>query len=266
MSDTQTLEQAVETPTPQAAQEAAAEETPAAETAATEEAESPAPPRYLVDGDPVEDEYALLDHPKLKPHMERQERRLEEKYRGQYEEQFKQATQKWETTKLHDDLSTELGRLRNAVSDSDVEGAEKVLARLDRMTEPYSKTYQETLRIEGQNAAAGTFYAAIKGQLSRRESDEFEDFIERKQPNWPEALDEFVKLKVGEQVKSLKAEIQKRDDTIERMKAEGRTGQGPNLAPSTPGGGGLYSQMTREQRAALSPEERDALVAREIGA
>jgi hypothetical protein len=49
-------------------------------------------------------------------------------------------------------------------------------------------------------------------------------------------------------------------------KAEARDGQGPDTRARGAGGNPPYSQMTPEQRAALTPAQRDAAAARELGA
>ena len=265
MTDTTTeLKPALETPGPQAA----AEEVAPPETGATEPAEEQPPevtPRYLIDGEPVEDEYAILDHPKLKPHIERHEQRVEETLRGQYEERLTQATQKWESTNLHNALSTEMGRVMDRLSDSDLERTDKVLTRLERMVEPYLEPYRQSLRTEGAEGLNRVFYDALLGPLDRKSRDEFEDTAKTKRGlTWPDAIEEWSKLRFGVKEADYKRQLQAKDDVIERMKAEGRTGQGPNLAPSGSGGGKQYSQMTAEERSKMSPQERDAAVAREL--
>ena len=63
-----------------------------------------------------------------------------------------------------------------------------------------------------------------------------------------------------------KAREEGRKAALEDVAAQNRAGKGPDMTPKGGGGGKPYSQMTREERVALSPEQRDAAVAREIGA
>ena len=45
----------------------------------------------------------------------------------------------------------------------------------------------------------------------------------------------------------------------------GNPDRNPDMTPKTPAGGKSYSQMTREERSKLTPQEIDRLVVQELG-
>jgi hypothetical protein len=103
----------------------------------------------------------------------------------------------------------------------------------------------------------------MANSLRARDRDAFEKFVEDSKGGWPDAFKEYVRLASAKELADKDAEIARLNDIVGRQKVEGRSGQGPNLASTTSGGGKLYSQMSREERSKLSPQERDAAIARE---
>lgn len=247
-TETTTLEPGTEIPSPlEAAEVVATAETDAA--AAPEEPAKPSEeaPRYLIDGEPVADEYALLDHPKLKPHLERQDRRTEERLRGTLEAQYSQDARAREATQMHNALMTELGRIKKAIPEGEDFGDS--VERLEALVAPANEAYQENVRAEGRKAGASmmssAFYGILADGLDRKSRDEFEDVVQKDASlQWQDVLKLRDRLLY---VEKHKAEIQELKDTIERNKVDAREGKGPNLTPTGAGGGGIdtYEEAAR---------------------
>ena len=250
MTETETTTQTLPTPTETAEAETTLEEGAApAEPAAEAETQPDAEIPWAT----ITDAYDLLDHEAVKPHLERRDRRVEQDLRSQYEGQLQQATRDWESTQLHQTVAGYAGNILEKLEGGDYEGSSRLLDKLEKLVSPYSEDFQRNLKSQGAQGASASLYKALTDSLDRRSRDEFEDLVSKgRNLSWSDALDEWSKLRFGATEKNLKAEIQKRDDTIARLKAEGRTDKGPSLTQSAPGGGRPsaqeYAAATSQQR------------------
>jgi hypothetical protein len=247
-------------PTPTEAQEAAATEAPAEAAPPTE-----TPPAEEPTSEPQTfDPYEALDREEMRPVLEQRDKRTRREIETQLQGEYEEKTRSWESQQTANTLAGYYGNLLQRIADMDGEGFEKAVASMQAFAEPLMKDFRESIRKTEASLAATGLYAHMATSLKTRDRDAFEKYVEDNRVGWPDAFKEYVRLATSEQLSDKDAEIGRLRDTIERMKAEGRTDKGPNLATSTPGGGKRYSQMTREERAALSPAERDAAVAREL--
>jgi len=127
------------------------------------------------------------------------------------------------------------------------EGTDWGLRQLARVSGDPNVLPELYLRLQNENLSDEQFATEFLDRLAEsRSTTRIKDAVEK------------ATAPKDKEIAQLKA-------TIEKMKATTRSQEGPNTAQSTGGGGGKpYSQMNREERAALSPEERDAAVAREM--
>lgn len=238
---------------------------PAPVTEAAEEAPAAEEQKPTSSWATLTDPYEVLDLPDFSPVLERRDKRVRDQFQAEADQTVQEKTKQWESNQLKRSLDGYVGSITDAITNADVEGASRIMDKLETLMQPYTEEHSRTQLNAGARVQADAVKTALVDSLDRRAQDEYEEWIERHPgATWKTAIDEFLRMKVSAVETKYKAELQKRDDTIERMKTEGRSGQGPNLTPSASGGGRLYSQMTREERMALSPAERDALTAREM--
>ena len=248
-----TPSEAVEEPTSQEAAPEATPDTPAATA------------KFGFTDDP----YEVIDHEDLKPVLERKISRERDTIRAELDTEFAEKTRKWESTQSYQTISGHMGRVLQAIEDGNLEGAARTIERLEGLMAPHAEEQVKEYRTEGASGAANHMWGLLKDSLKgadTRTQDEFDD-LGRSGASWPKIFDAYVEARTSKMVREHKSEMDSLKLQIEELKT-GVRGSGPNgaaTAGSTAGGGKLYSQMTAEERAALTPAERDALVARELG-
>ena len=126
-----------------ATSEEAAAEAPPAEEAVQPEPETPSP--FAT----VHDPYEVLEHPEVKPLVERQMRRTEERLAAEYQQRQETETKNWEATNLFQTIAGTTGRILERLQEGDIDASEKLISRLESLTKPFEPTYQNQLRAEG---------------------------------------------------------------------------------------------------------------------
>jgi hypothetical protein len=273
MADTKTLtDTTVPTPTEVAeapkteAEEASAKETtPSDETDAevrTEETKTDeeAPP-WAATRDP----YDVLELEELKPHLERRDRRNEERVRADYQKQYEEATGSWKATEAHAQLASIYGNILQKLEDGDSDTVGKLVGRLEQAVEPYSESYKKGLQAEGSQETAKELYGAVMGSLDPRGQDELQDYLSTaRNANWGDVLKKRDEIREGRSKKTTSDTITSLESQLEALKAKVRP-DGPDTVPKGGGGGKKYSELTSEERRAMSSGEIDAMQARERG-
>ncbi len=249
----------VEAPKTEAVETPAEETKPEAEPTETKPEETPEQPAWADKADP----YDVLELEEFKPHLERRDRRVEERIRQNYQGQLEEATGNWKATEAHKQLAGIYGNILQKLQDSDVENTERLVGRLEEAIEPYKESYRKTIKAEGSKEAATELYGAVLGSLDHRGQDELQDYASTaRNASWGDILKKRDEIREGRSKKTTSDKITSLEAQIEDLKAKARP-EGPDTAPKGGGGGGKYSDMTAEQRAALSNEERDRLAAQE---
>lgn len=271
---------ATQTDLPSPAEVAEAPVTPAEETVAAEptpppepveepapSAEETPPPFATIKGQALEDAYGVLDHDEMKPHLERRDRRVDDRIRQEYQGQFEEAKKGLESTHAHKTLAGIYGNILQKLQDSDIEGTARLIDRLETAIEPYKEGHDKGLRSEGAMSASRQILGQFQASLGRREQEEFEDFYATsRNATWKDIIDRYVELRGVATKKPLQDENTSLKAENETLKERIRSGRGPDLTPAGGGGGTKkYSEMTPEERKALTSEEVDALLARERG-
>ena len=241
---------ATQTDLPSPAEAAEAPATPAEgapePVTAPETAEEPAPsveepekPYATIKGQPLEDAYGVLDHEEMKPHLERRDRRVDETIRQEYQGQFDEAKKGLEATHAHKTLAGIYGNILQKLQDSDIEGATRLIDRLDTAIEPYKETHAEGLKSEGKMTASRELLGAFHGSLGRREQEQFEDFCTtRRNASWKDIIDHYVELRGVSTKKPLQEKVTSLETQLEEAKRRIREGGGaPDLTPKGGGGG-----------------------------
>lgn len=180
-------------------------------------------------------------------------------------------------------------RANREASQAAMQGVEEIKGLLVRGLRDGSITEQGLADAFGSNAQAMYVYDILRTapvglsavtefmglltadnpELAQRYAGRVADMVtgfDTKEAIVEDFLDDIVTAKVDAAKKPLQAKIRSLEAELERTKANGRDGQGPPQTQGASSGSKPYSQMTREERADLTPEQRDAAIAREIGA
>ena len=263
-----------ELPTPTETLEAQAtsvEEAAAQPVLAGEEGEKPGPEEAPPAWASIRDPYDLLEHDEVKPYLERRDRRIQEGLTAEYQGKLEAATKEWESTNLHQSLAGYVGRITDLLGGltPDVEGADRLLGRLESLAKPFEETYRDTFRNEGRNNALGGVLAVFKDGLDLRRQDEIEDMVRNPRTTWGDLLKQRIKMGAEKERETGRKEGREegRKAALEDIAARerGNPDRNPDMTPKTPAGGKSYSQMTREERSKLTPQEIDRLVVQELG-
>jgi hypothetical protein len=231
----------VEVPTPAEVVEAPkteAVETPAEETKPEAEPtetkpEAEEPPAWAGTRDP----YDVLELEEFKPHLERRDRRVEERMRTEYQGQYEQAVGNWKATEAHKQLAGIYGNILQKLQDSDVDNTEKLIGRLEEAVEPYSDAYKKGIKAEGSREAATELYGAVLGSLDHRGQDELQDYLATtRNAGWGDILKRRDEIREGKVKQSSSDKITSLEAQIEALKATKRPG-GPDTTPKGGGGG-----------------------------
>ena len=242
--------------------EAQASQNGASEPAAGEDTEIAPPVEEGTDATPVEpapfDPYEALDREEMKPVLEQRDKRAERELRARLDGEYSEKTRNWEATQTANTLAGYVGNILQKVSDSDSDGMDRSVQSLIQFAQPLMNDFKSAVRGEEARNAAGALSVHMSQSLGRaKDRDAFDSFVENKSPSWQDAFKEYVRLASEERLREKDSEIANLNDVIGRMKAEGRTGQGPRTTGS-PGGGGIntYEEASRRYNLPIGHPEK----------
>ena len=233
--------------------EAAATETEAAaeEVTLAETVETPAPTAWANIPDP----YDVLDLPDFQPHLERRDRRVRAEADAQVAQQVEERTKTWESSKLYSSLHGFVGTITEKLDGADLDGADKVLGRLEALVQPYQKEWGDTYRQAGILELRDFLLPIMTEGFDRRSRDEWDDFVADPRNNdWKKILAKRDEMVLSKEVE---AEVKKQLETArkalsEQLRAEGREGVKPDLA--TKGVDATINNMEEADRRYALPE------------
>ncbi len=182
----------------------------------------------------VEDPYDVIELEDFKPILERRSGLIEERLREDYEGRLVAATKNWESTNTHSTLSGIVGNLTEQLEASNLEGAEKAIARLEKFREPYMEAHERDLQGRGATAMAGQNLRQMLGLLDVRSQEVLYDLARKTQGSWEPVFKKFLEL--GGKKDFERGLKENRDAAAEREKLEARKGKGANLTPGSPAG------------------------------
>ena len=149
------------------------------------EGETPPPPWAT-----VADPYDVLNLDEFKPHLERRIARERETLDTQLKAEYAQKTSDWESTNVHNTIAGYVGTIDQKLDLGDYDGAEKILAKLEKFRDPYTAPYQERLRGEGAAFKVNEVINALASRLNPRGQDELKDIV-RTAKNWDDVLKKY---------------------------------------------------------------------------
>jgi hypothetical protein len=197
--------------------------------------EAPTPTEPIVPGF-TGDPYDVLELDDFKPILERRSGLIEEGLREDFQGRLEAATKNWESTNTHKTLSGIVGNLTEQLEASNLEGAEKAIARLEKFREPYMEAHENGLQGKGATAMANQSLRNMLNLLDVRSQEVLYDLAKRTQGSWEPVFKKFLEL--GGKKDYERGLTENRDAAAEREKLESRQGKGANLAPGSPAGGG----------------------------
>ena len=183
----------------------------------------------------------------FKPVLDSHTRRVHEELEAQFRTALGDATQRWESGKLHGQLAGHYGSLLEKLEELDeqgVAGAAKLLDKLEALSEPYRETYRGEIARGQANRDAATFRQTFLGGLRPRERDEMERFIGAAK-DWDSVLKQYVKLHEPKMRERIEGEIRERVEA--ELRAEKRAADGEPVAPAGGGGGGAVTYRTKAE-------------------
>jgi hypothetical protein len=183
----------------------------------------------------VEDPYDVIELDDFKPILERRSGLIEERLREDYEGRLQAATKNWESTNTHSTLSGIVGNLTEQLEASNLEGADKAIARLEKFREPYMEAHEKGLKGEGASAQVNQSLRDMLGLLDVRSQEALYDLARKTNGIGEPVLKKFLEL--GGKKDFERGLKENRDAAAEREKLEARKGQGANLTPGSPAGG-----------------------------
>ena len=227
---------------------------PAAEEAAQPEPESEPPKESPFAS--VYDAYDLLEHPEVKPLIERQTRRAEERLAAEFEQKLQEETSVWEARETFKTLAGIQGRILEQLTDGNYEIPEKLIGKLESIAKTSEPAYQEHFKRVGAMSTFEVALAALKEGLDMRRQDELEDLRRQRGTTWSDLISRRVKMGAERE-----REIGRKEGMGEGRKAalndiaareRGNPDRNPDMAPKGAGGG----RPTIAQYTAATPEQR----------
>ena len=213
----------------QATEKAAEPQTTPAEGQTPTELAEPIVPGFT--GDP----YDVLELEDFKPILERRSGLIEEGLREDFQGRLEAATKNWESTNAHKALEGITGTLTEQLEASNLEGAEKAIARLEKFREPYMEAHERDLQGKGATAMANQSLRDMLNLLDVRSQETLYDLARKTNGSWEPVFKKFLEL--GGKKDFERGLKENRDAAAEREKLEARKGQGANLTPGSPAGG-----------------------------
>ena len=199
------------------------------------------PPFAVLKGQKIADEYELLDHDLVKPHLERQLRRDRETLQGQYDAAVKETKETLEAVNENRLFANYVGNLLQKMREEDLPGAE-VLAEKFIGALQKKESYDKALSTAGMMNANKTVLETLSTTLGRREQDQFEDWkAQHRDATWKDIVDRYVELRAVTAKKPLQDEVTSLKAENEKLKQRLREGKGPDLERGTGG------PMSREE-------------------
>jgi len=232
------------TPT-EAAQDTTTEAVTPEEVSAEPEASQEEPPAWAS----IRDPYDLLDHPEIQPVFEREVKRRTQETETRITQEADSRVKDWEATNAYRTLAGYYGNLIEKLEAGDMEGAGRVLERLEKTTEPFTQRVLVAQRDEGRIEQARDFFQTLRSRFDRRTQDRFDEMVERK-AGWDKLLD-FLEEE-GKKGRTHREDAARQKAVAEQAKAQARSTEGPNLAQGASSSG----RPTPQQYAAASREQR----------
>ncbi len=186
---------------------------------------------------PELDPYEVLARPEFKEHLQRRDGRIEENLRGQYNQQLEERTKNWESTQVYQTFNALTGNLSARLEESNLEGADRMLSKLEKLREPYSEAYRKQQQDAGSTATATQLFGLLMNGLGVREQDELRDAA-GPGSQWKDIVEKFGALKQkgadDRAYKRLKDERGAAGAASERVQQAKERGAVGALAPGSP--------------------------------
>jgi hypothetical protein len=116
------------------------------------------------DGEVYKDEFAVLDHPKIKETNRFRDERMRNELQQSYNTRYEKATKDWESLQAHQTINGLVGNLQARLDESNFDGADRIIAKLEKFREPYMESYERQIQdIAGLRKSNEVFGLLMEG-------------------------------------------------------------------------------------------------------
>ena len=207
--------------------------------------EEPAPPPAWAE---TRDAYDVLDLPEFKDILITRDTRVAEQLRQDYKQRYEQDTKEWESTQVAQSINGMIGGIISKLDSGDFEGADRAIAKLEKLREPYSSNYQTLLQNDGATQMANQVFGLLQNSLDLRSQNDLIAARNTPNANWPSIIKAYGDLRekgADERAyKRLKAE--RNSAQAAQQQVQQAAGAGPNLAPGSPAGGRSDAELLKD--------------------
>ena len=231
----------VEEPQPTAATEP---EQPAPEAG---EAVPEEPSFATIEGETFKDEFAILDHPKVKETLRFRDERMRNELQQDFNGRYEKATKDWESLQAHQTINGLVGNLQARLDESNFDGADRIIAKLEKFREPYMESYERQIQdIAGLRKSNEVFGILMEG-LDMRGQHEL-NILAQTTGDWKKIVakrDEILKVTAKETARQ-EGLREGRAAQAAQQQVQQAQGAGPNLAPGSPAGGRSDAELLKD--------------------
>lgn len=195
----------------------------------------PEPSFATIEGEVYKDEFAILDHPKVKETLRFRDDQVRNELQQDFNGRYEKATKDWESLQAHQTINGLIGNLQARLDESNFDGADRIIAKLEKFREPYMESYERQIQdIAGTRKSTEVFGILMEG-LDMRGQHEL-NILAQTTGDWKKIVakrDEILKTAAKEAA---------RQEGLKEGKAAASAAQpvGPGagvLAPGSPAGG-----------------------------
>lgn len=228
---------------------------------AAPETEQPAPeagepvpetPFATIEGEPFKDEFAVLDHPKVKETLRFRDERVRGELQQDFAGRYEKATKDWESLQANQTINGLIGNLTARLDESNFDGADRIIAKLEKFREPYMESYERQIQDIAGHRKSNEVFAILMEGLDMRGQHEL-NVLAQTTGDWKKIV-----AKRDEILKTTARESGKQEGLRENRAAVAAlqpVGPGPTvLAPGSPVGSDRY---TAEQWTAMTTAQRN---------
>lgn len=125
-------------------------------------------PFATIEGESFKDEFAILDHPKVKETLRFRDERMRGELQQEFNGRYEKATKDWESLQAHQTINGLVGNLSARLDESNFDGADRIIAKLEKFREPYTESYERQIQdIAGLRKSNEVFAILMEGMDMR---------------------------------------------------------------------------------------------------
>ncbi len=199
------------------------------------------------EGEVYKDEFAVLDHPKVKETNRFRDERLRGELQQDFNARYEKATKDWESLQAHQTINGLVGNLQARLDESNFDGADRIIAKLEKFREPYMESYERQIQDVAGTRKSNEVFAVLMDGLDMRGQHEL-NILAQTTGDWKKIVakrDEILKMSARE---AARQEGRKEGKAAKAAQQPVAPGAGV-LTPGSPAGGGTDLKKARQDYA-----------------